>query len=53
MEDQPPTGDDDDKEELEYDDGPNWTPEKLDEAYQKLGEDTTNNSQTTKPKYTH
>ena len=53
MEDEPPTGDDNDKEELESDDGPNWTPENLDEAYQKLGEDTTNNSQTTKPKYTH
>lgn len=44
MEDEPPTGDDD---------GPNWTPEKIDGAYQKLGEDTTNNSQTTKPKCTH
>ena len=53
MEDEPPTGDDDNKEEPEYDDGPNWTPEKIDGAYQKLGEDTTNNSQTTKPKCTH
>jgi len=44
MDDEPPTGDDD---------GPNWTSEKIDETYQKLGEDTTNNSQTTKPKCTH
>ncbi|XP_068753336.1 uncharacterized protein [Montipora capricornis] len=30
-------------------DDPNWTPERIDEAYQKLGEDTVNDSQTAKP----
>ena len=35
--------DDEEKEEPENED-PNWTPEKIDEAYQKLGEDSMNNS---------
>lgn len=42
--------DDDDKEEPEYDNDPNWTPERIDEAYQKLGEDTVNKGQSTTPK---
>ena len=41
--------DDEEKEEPENED-PNWTPEKIDEAYQKLGEDSMNNSQSTKPR---
>ena len=43
--------DDDDNEEPENDDDPDWTPEKLDEVYQKLGDDNVNDSQTTKPRY--
>ncbi|CAH3027315.1 unnamed protein product [Porites evermanni] len=42
--------DDDDNEEPENDDGPDWTPEKLDEVYQELGDDNVNDSQTTKPR---
>ena len=33
------------------DDDPDWTPEKLDEVYQELGDDNVNDSQTTKPRY--
>ena len=43
--------DDDDNEEPENDDGRDWTPEKLDEVYQELGDDNVNDSQTTKPRY--
>ena len=43
--------DDDDNEEPENDDDPDWTPEKLDEVYQELGDDNVNDSQTTKPRY--
>lgn len=31
-------------------DDPNWTPERIDEVYQKLGEDAVNDSQTAKPR---
>ena len=37
--------DDDDNEEPENDDDPDWTPEKLDEVYQELGDDNVNDSQ--------
>ena len=40
-----------DNEEPETDDDPDWTPEKLDEVYQELGDDNVNDSQTTKPRY--
>ena len=43
--------DDDDNEEPENDDDPDWTPEKLDEVYQELGDDNANDSQTAKPRY--
>ena len=43
--------DDDDNEGPENDDDPDWTPEKLDEVYQELGDDNVNDSQTTKPRY--
>ena len=43
--------DDDDNEEPENDGDPDWTPEKLDEVYQELGDDNANDSQTTKPRY--
>ena len=33
------------------DDDPDWTPEKLDEVYQELGDDNANDSQATKPRY--
>lgn len=43
--------DDDDEEKEEHENkDPNWTPEKIDEAYQELGEDSLNNSQSTKLK---
>ena len=38
--------DDDGNEEPENDDGRDWTPEKLDEVYQELGDDNVNDSQT-------
>ena len=34
-------------------DDPNWTPERIDEVYQKLGEDAVNDSQTAKPRYSN
>ena len=43
--------DDDDNEEPENVDDPDWTPEKLDEVYQELGDDNVNDSQTTKLRY--
>ncbi|XP_015747740.1 PREDICTED: uncharacterized protein LOC107327508 [Acropora digitifera] len=36
--------------QLDIDDDPNWTPERIDEVYQKLGEDTVNDSQTATPR---
>lgn len=35
----------------DIDDDPNWTPERIDELYQKLGEDTANDSKAAKPRY--
>lgn len=40
-------------QQLDIDDDPNWTPERIDEVYQKLGEDTVNDSQTATPRYTN
>ena len=37
----------------DIDNDPNWTPERIDEVYQKLGEDTVNDSQTAKPRYSN
>ena len=39
--------------QLDIDDDPNWTPERIDEVYQKLGEDTVNDSQTARPRYSN
>ena len=39
--------------QLDIDDDPNWTPERIDEVYQKLGEHTVNDRQTAKPRYSN